>query len=148
MELSKKQEELIGKFYYHLGDRFPVIEAASEGAPVTICAYDTENKEYYIYLDDKLENSIYQYDTTGIKIDNVHFYQLYGMASEGLNVFHMTLCVDGYALFYLNDCLTPEQLKVTEEFTLIGITSALHVELPKSETAPTLTGSYDAFSMN
>ena len=31
-------------------------------------------------------------------------------------------------------CQTPEQLKVTEEFTVIGVASALHVELPKVAT--------------
>ena len=30
----------------------------------------------------------------------------------------------------MNDCLTPEQLNVLTEQTLIGVTSALHVEKP------------------
>jgi hypothetical protein len=33
-------------------------------------------------------------------------------------------------IFYLNDTCTPEQLNVLEEVTLIGVTSALHVERP------------------
>jgi hypothetical protein len=47
-----------------------------------------------------------------------------------MNIFWFEAFEDGYMLFYLNDCLTPEQLKVTEEFTLIGVTSALHIHKP------------------
>jgi hypothetical protein len=36
-------------------------------------------------------------------------------------------------LFYLNDCLTAEQLNVLPEQTLIGVASALHVEKPKTK---------------
>ena len=52
------------------------------------------------------------------------------MISQGMNVFWMEIFEDGFMLFYLNDCCTAEQLKVTEEFTAIGVTSALHVEKP------------------
>jgi hypothetical protein len=52
------------------------------------------------------------------------------MASQNLNVFWMEAFEDGYMLFYLNDCLTPEQLNVLPEQTLIGVTSALHIEKP------------------
>ena len=76
------------------------------------------------------EQSVLQREHTGIKIANTHFYHLYGMASQDMNVFWFEAFTDGYMIFYLNDCLTPEQLKVTDEFTMIGVTSALHVEKP------------------
>jgi hypothetical protein len=150
MELNKQQEQLIGLFHKHLGSRFPVIEVASDNAPISICAYDTEDKAYWIHLEDKIDESIFGYDKTGIKISNVHFYQLYSMISEGSNLFWMSLFRDGYILFYLNDCCTPEQLKVTDEFTAIGVTSALHIhydEEAKTIIPPaTLTASFSDFS--
>jgi len=161
MNLSKQQETLIGQFYKHLGQRFKTIDVASSDAPVSICAYDDEDKEYYVYLEDKLDKSIYGYDKTGIKIENTHFYNLYALISQEANVFWMSLFTDGYILWYLNDCCTPEQLKVTDEFTAIGVTSALHIEYDKkAETIPaspqlkneyafpTVTGSFNHFSMN
>jgi hypothetical protein len=48
--------------------------------------------------------------------------------SQGMNIFWFTAFNDGYILFYLNDCLTPEQLNVLPEQTLIGVASALHIE--------------------
>ena len=128
MKINKKKEKLIAQFHKHLGLRFPVVEIASPNAPVTVCAYDQEDKSYWIYLEDKLKETVKDYDTTGIKIENTHFYHLYALMSEGSNCFWMQLFNDGYILFYLNDCLTPEQLKVTEEHTYIGVASALHIE--------------------
>jgi hypothetical protein len=52
------------------------------------------------------------------------------MISQGMNVFWYEAFEDGYMLFYLNDCCTPEQLNVLDEATLIGVTSALHVQKP------------------
>jgi hypothetical protein len=52
------------------------------------------------------------------------------MVSQGMNVFWFEVFNDGYMIFYLNDCCTPEQLNVLDEVTLIGVTSALHVERP------------------
>ena len=121
-------------FYKWLGERFPKFEIASEGAPVTCLAKDTEGKEYYIHVQIANESSVKDRDKTGIKILNTQFYHLYAMASQNQNVFWFEAFQDGYMLFFLNDCLTPEQLKVTEEFTVIGVASALHVELPKVAT--------------
>ena len=47
-----------------------------------------------------------------------------------MNVFWFEVFNDGYMIFYLNDCCTPEQLNVLEEVTLIGVASSLHVERP------------------
>ncbi len=157
MKLSETQEKLIATFHKHLGNRFPIVEVASPDAPITIVATDTEDKQYWIYLENKLDESVYGYDKTGIKIENVHFYHLHALMSEGSNVFWMSLFVDGYILFYLNDCLTPEQLKVTSENTLIGVSSALHIEYDEtaktivpmpSENMPTIKGTFNDFSMN
>jgi hypothetical protein len=52
------------------------------------------------------------------------------MMSQGQNVFWFEAFENGYMLFYLNDCLTAEQLNVLPEQTLIGVASALHVEKP------------------
>jgi hypothetical protein len=115
-------------FYKWLGQRFPKFEIASEGAPISFLAKDDEDKEYYIHVEIANEPSVKDRRTTGIKIENTHFYHLYAMASQEQNVFWFEAFADGYMLFFLNDCLTPEQMKVTEEATYIGITSALHVE--------------------
>jgi hypothetical protein len=56
----------------------------------------------------------------------------------------MSIYNDGYILFFLNDCLTPEQLKVTDEFTLIGVASALHIEYNQPKPV-TITGSFSDF---
>ena len=125
--LTKEKEELIGEFHRHLGQRFKTIEVASENAPITICATDEEDKQYWIRLVGNLNDSVNTIAETGTKIENVTFYQLYAMVSEGLNIFHMELFNDGYALWFIND-LTPEQIKVTDDETFIGITSTLHVE--------------------
>jgi len=140
MKLTKKQEQLIAEFHRHLGPRFPVIEAASKNAPVTICAYDEEEKAYWIHLEDRLKESVKDNDTTGIKIENTHFYHLYALMSEGSNCFWMSLYKDGYILFFLNDCLTPDQLKVTENETWIGVASSLHIEY-ENKISPIITGS-------
>lgn len=117
-------------FYKWLGGRFPKFEIASEGAPVTCLAKDDEDKEYYIHIQVANEPSVKDRQHTGIKIANTQFYHLYAMASQNQNVFWFESFEDGYMLFFLNDCMTPEQLKVTEEFTAIGVSSALHVEMP------------------
>jgi hypothetical protein len=70
-------------------------------------------------------------DKTGIAIENKYFYTLYGMMSQGMNIFWFVAFNDGYILFYLNDCITPEQLNVLSEQTLIGVASALHIEKDK-----------------
>jgi len=115
-----------------LGSRFKTFEVASEGAPISFLANDNEDKEYYVFVNvaDELsinDNNRYE---TGIIIENKHFYTLYGMMSQGMNVFWFEAFNDGYILFYLNDCLTPQQLNVLPEQTLIGVASALHVERP------------------
>ena len=123
-------EDKIKIFYGWLGQRFNTFEQASEGAPISFLAKDNEGKEYYIHLQVANEISVFEREKTGIAIENAHFYNLYAMMSQGQNVFWFEAFEDGYFLFYLNDCLTPEQLNVLTEQTLIGVTSALHVEKP------------------
>jgi len=53
------------------------------------------------------------------------------MMSQGMNVFWYVAFEDGFMLFYLNDALTPEQLNVLPEQTLIGAASALHIHKDK-----------------
>lgn len=125
-------EDKIKIFYQWLGGRFNTFEQASEGAPISFLAKDAEEKEYYVHVEIANERSITQRDKTGIKIANTHFYHLYAMASQGQNIFWFEAFEDGFMLFYINDCLTPEQMKVTEEFTVIGVASALHIERPKT----------------
>lgn len=117
-------------FHHWLGQRFKTFEVASENAPISFLAKDNEDKEYYIHVEVAKEKSVKERERTGIKIANTHFYHLYGMCSQGMNIFWFEVFEDGYIIFYLNDCLTPEQLKVTDEFTMIGVTSALHIEKP------------------
>jgi hypothetical protein len=119
-------------FHHWLGGRFQSYEVASpDTAPISFVAKDNEDKDYYVFLNVAEEPSVKDRQNTGIKIANTHFYTLYGMISQDMNVFYMETFADGYMLFYLNDCCTGEQLKVTEEFTAIGVTSCLHIELPK-----------------
>ena len=117
-------------FAEHLGQRFKTFEVASENAPISFLTKDYDDKEYYVHVQVANERNVASREHTGIAIDNTHFYQLYGMASQGLNMFWMEAFEDGYMLFYLNDCLTPEQLNVLPEQTLIGVASALHIEKP------------------
>jgi hypothetical protein len=137
MKLTKEQEETIAKFYGYLGTRFTEIEAASPNAPITVCCTDADDKKYWIRLVDNSESTdtITNIMETGTKIENTIFYQLYALVSNDQSVFHMEMYKDGYALWFIND-ITPEQMKVTDEFTMIGITSALHVE-DKRESIPT-----------
>lgn len=121
-------EDKIKIFYQFLGPRFNTFEQASEGAPVSFLAKDAEDKEYYVHVEIANERSVTERERTGIKIANTHFYHLYAMASQGQNIFWFEVFEDGYMLFYLNDCMTPEQMKVTDEFTMIGVASALHIE--------------------
>jgi hypothetical protein len=115
-------------FAEYLGQRFETFEVASENAPISFLAKDFEGKEYYVHVQVANERSVTSREHSGIAIENAHFYQLYGMASQGMNVFWMEAFEDGYMLFYINDCLTPEQLNVLPEQTLIGVASALHVQ--------------------
>jgi hypothetical protein len=128
--MTNINEEKTKVFYRWLGDRFPKFEIASNDAPITCLAKDTEGKEYYIHVEIAAEPSVKDREMTGIKIANTQFYHLYALASQGQNVFWFEAFEDGYFLYYINDCLTPEQLKVAEEFTYIGVTSALHVHKP------------------
>jgi len=122
-------------FHHWLGQRFKTFEVASENAPISFLAKDNEDKEYYVHVQVANEPSVKDREKTGIKIANTHFYHLYSMASQDMNIFWFEVFEDGYMIFYLNDCLTPTQLKVTDEFTMIGVASALHLELPKTIVA-------------
>jgi hypothetical protein len=114
-------------FAEYLGQRFKTFEVASEDAPISFLCRDHEDKEYYIYVEIPNEQYVSQRENTGIAIENKHFYTLYGMMSQGMNVFWYVAFNDGFMLFYLNDALTPEQLNVLPEQTLIGAASALHI---------------------
>ena len=116
-------------FAEYLGNRFKTFEIATpDTAPISFVATDNEDKQYYVYVEIPNEQYVSQRENTGIAIENAHFYHLYGMCSQGLNVFWFTAYNDGYILFYLNDCLTGEQLNVMPEHTLIGVASALHIQ--------------------
>jgi hypothetical protein len=127
IKLTKTTEKKIAKFTEYLGARFKTIEIASEGAPITVVCQDEEDKDYMIRIVYEPKKSIESIMNTGIRVENVVFYQLYSLVTNDQNVFIMKMFKDGYALFFVNE-LSPEQIKVTEEDTLIGITSALHVE--------------------
>ena len=119
-------------FAEYLGERFKTFEVASpDSAPISFVATDHEDKEYFIYVEIPKEEYVSQRENTGIAIENAHFYHLYGMMSAGQNVFWYVAFSDGFMLFYLNDCLTPEQLNVLPEQTLIGAASALHIHKDK-----------------
>ena len=126
-------EDKIKIFYEWLGPRFNTFEQASEDAPISFLAKDFDGKEYYVHVQVANERNVASREHTGIAIENTHFYQLYSMASQGLNMFWMEAFEDGYLLFYLNDCLTAEQLNVLPEQTLIGVASALHIEKPTTK---------------
>ena len=118
-------------FAEYLGQRFKTFEVASEDAPISFLCRDYDDKEYYVYVEIPNEQYVSQREHTGIAIENKHFYTLYGMMSQGMNIFWFVAFNDGYILFYLNDCLTPAQLNVLPEQTLIGVASALHIEQDK-----------------
>jgi hypothetical protein len=119
-------------FAEYLGERFKTFEVASpDSAPVSFVATDHEDKQYFVYVEIPKEEYVSQRENTGIAIENAHFYQLYAMMSQGQNVFWYVAFSDGFMLFYLNDCLTPEQLNVLPEQTLIGAASALHIHKDK-----------------
>ena len=118
-------------FAEYLGQRFKTFEVASEDAPISFLCRDYDDKEYYVYVEIPNEKYVSQRENTGIAIENKHFYTLYGMMSQNMNIFWYVAFEDGYILFYLNDCLTPEQLNVMTEQTLIGVASALHIEKDK-----------------
>jgi hypothetical protein len=119
-------------FNEYLGARFKTFEIASpDTAPISFVATDYEDKQYFVYVEIPNEQYVKDRENTGIAIENAHFYNLYGMMSAGQNVFWFVAFNDGYILFYLNDCLTPEQLNILTEQTLIGVASALHIEKDK-----------------
>ena len=138
MELTKDQDLKISKFYHYLGARFRTIEVASPDAPVTCLAKDDEGKEYYMSIEIEEDRSVQEILQTGIVFENVKFYALYAMVTNEMNVFHMHIFKDGYGLFFINE-VSPEELKVTEDKTYIGVASALHIQndaeiiLPSSE---------------
>ena len=138
--LDTKNKGLIAHFYKWLGSRFKEIHEASENAPVACMALDNEDKEYYISINYNEKMSSADIELTGTKIENVTFYQLYSMVSEGMSVFHFEAFDDGYCLWFLNDC-TPESIKVVDEYTLLGISSVLHHEMPQSRINPVPTTS-------
>jgi len=129
MKIYNKDKAQI--FNEYLGARFKTFEVASEEAPISFLCRDHEDKEYYIHVEIPEEQYVSQRENTGIAIENKHFYTLYGMMSQGMNIFWFVAFNDGYILFYLNDCLTPEQLNVLPEQTLIGTASALHIHKDK-----------------
>ena len=135
MELTKEQESKITKFYQYLGTRFTEIEASSDGAPITVCARDEKGDEYWIRLEYTPTGTIGDILYTGATIENMTFYQMYALVSNNQSVFHIEMYDDGYALWFIND-VTPQQMKVTDNHTMIGITSALHVEDTRT-TIPT-----------
>jgi hypothetical protein len=126
MKINNEEKAKI--FHEYLGERFKTFELASEGAPISFLCKDHEDKEYYIYVEVPNEKYVSERENTGIMIENKHFYTLYGMISQGMNVFWYVAFEDGFMLFYLNDCITPEQLNVLTEQTLIGAASALHIQ--------------------
>jgi hypothetical protein len=126
MEINNEEKAKI--FHEYLGERFKTFELASEGAPISFLCRDHEDKEYYIFVEIPNEKYVSERENTGIMIENKQFYTLYGMISQGMNVFWYVAFEDGFMLFYLNDCCTAEQLNVLPEQTLIGVASALHIQ--------------------
>lgn len=126
MKISNEDKAKI--FAEYLGKRFKTFEVASEDAPISFLCKDYEDKEYYIHVEIPNEKYVSQRENTGIAIENKHFYTLYGMMSQGMNIFWYVAFEDGFILFYLNDCLDPTQLNVLPEQTLIGVASALHIQ--------------------
>ena len=126
MKINNEEKAKI--FNEYLGERFKTFELASEGAPISFLCRDHEDKEYYIHVEIPNEKYVNERENTGIAIENKHFYTLYGMISQGMNVFWYVAFEDGFILFYLNDCITAEQLNVLPEQTLIGTASALHIQ--------------------
>jgi hypothetical protein len=148
IKLTKTTEKKIAKFTEYLGARFKTIEIASEGAPITVVCHDEEDKEYMVRIVYEPKKSIESIMTTGIRVENIVFYQLYSLVTNNQNVFIMKMFKDGYALFFVNE-LSPEQITVTEEDTLIGITSALHIENgPASITKIGVPTEQATFNMN
>lgn len=126
MNLDKETQEKVDQFTKLLGSRFPKIEVASPGAPITVVATDPEDKQYYIRvdLDDRSINTI---KNNGIQLENKDYYQLAQLMMSGANVFELVIFPDGFVLWFLND-VDKDQMKVTKEYTLIGVASALHIE--------------------
>jgi hypothetical protein len=126
MQLDKLTQEKVEAFHKLLGARFRSIEVASPDAPITVLATDLEDQQYYVRIE-MLEGSVDDISSTGIKIENVIFYQLAQLMQSENNVFIMVIFKDGFVMWFLNE-VSGEQMKVTDENVLIGITSALHVE--------------------
>jgi hypothetical protein len=147
MKVINKDKAII--FAEYLGERFKSFEIASpDTAPISFVATDYDDKQYFVYVEIPKEEYVSQREKTGIAIENTHFYQLYALMSQGSNVFWYTAFSDGFMLFYLNDCCSPEELNVTEQYTLIGVTSALHVHKPTSVIESSDGKSYYIASQN
>lgn len=129
MELDKITQEKVDVFTRLLGPRFPKIEVASPGAPITVVATDPEDKQYYVRVE-LVEGSVEDVRGTGVILENKDYYQLAQLMVSGANVFVLASFHDGFTLWYLNE-ITAEEMKVTDEYTLIGIASALHIESAK-----------------
>ena len=146
MKVSKTLQKKLTKFTEYLGARFKTIEIASEGAPITVVCHDEEDKEYMIRIEYNPKGTVASIKETGIKLENTVFYQLYSLVSNNQNVFVMKMFKDGYGLWFINE-LSPEEIRVTEDHTYIGVTSVLHLEENGAAitkiSIPTETGSYD-----
>lgn len=148
MKISKTLEKKLTKFTEYLGARFKTIEIASEGAPITVVCHDEEDKEYMIRIEYNPKGTVASIKETGIKLENTVFYQLYSLVSNNQNVFVMKMFKDGYGLWFINE-LSPEEIRVTEEDTYIGITSVLHLEDgPASITKIGVPTEQATFNMN
>jgi len=146
MNLDKLTQEKVDAFAKLLGPRFPKIEVASPGAPITLVATDPEDKSYYVRVELQ-DGSVEDLRGTGLALENKDFYQLSQLMLSGANVFVIAIFSDGFVLWYLND-VDKEQMKITDEITLIGITSALHIESAKdTKYQPTTVTSPDGKSV-
>lgn len=126
MNLDKETQKKVDAFARLLGPRFTKVEVASEGAPITVVATDPEDKEYYIRVDLD-DRSVQTIKNNGIQLENKDYYYLSQLMLSGCNVFELVVFSDGFVLWFLND-IDKDQIKVTTEYTLIGIASALHIE--------------------
>jgi hypothetical protein len=146
MNLDKKTQEKVDAFARLLGPRFPKIEVASPGAPITVVATDPEDKQYYVRVE-LMESSVDSVRETGLALENKDYYQLAQLMVSSANVFVLAVFPDGFVLWYLND-IDKEQMKITDEITLIGIASALHIESAKdTKYAPPVIESQDGKSV-
>ena len=146
MQLDKLTQEKVEAFHKLLGARFRSIEVASPEAPITVLATDLEDQQYYVKIE-MLDGSVEDIKKSGIKVENVVFYQLAQLMQSENNVFIMVIFKDGFVMWYLNE-VSGEQMKVTDENVLIGVASALHIESANdSKYAPVVLPSSDGKSM-